>query len=177
MNNTNIPIVSQKGPVPDPIHAGLAAGWRVTDCARLADDLVMEADVVIVGSGAGGGVTAEILAQAGLRVLIVEEGALKSSSDFKMREADAYPALYQESAARKTRDKGINILQGRTVGGGTTVNWTSSFRTPPATLAYWNKHYGLADYTPETMAPWVSADGIVVTSIDCLALVGQPMPQ
>ena len=154
MNNTNIPIASQKGPIPDPIHAGLAAGWRVTDCARLNDDLVMEADVVIVGSGAGGGVTAEILARAGLRVVIVEEGALKSSTDFKMREADAYPALYQESAARKTRDKGINILQGRTVGGSTTVNWTSSFRTPPGTLAYWSEHYGLADYTPESMAPW-----------------------
>jgi choline dehydrogenase-like flavoprotein len=154
VSNTNIPIASQKGAIPDPIHAGLAAGWRVTDCARLDEDLVMEADVVIVGSGAGGGVTAEILARAGLRVVIVEEGALKSSTDFRMREADAYPALYQESAARKTRDKGINILQGRTVGGSTTVNWTSSFRTPPGTLAYWNQHYGLAGYTPASMAPW-----------------------
>ena len=154
MSTTNIPIASGKGPIPDPIQAGLAAGWQVTDCARLDGDMALEADVVIVGSGAGGGVTAEILARAGLRVLIVEEGALKSSSDFKKREADAYPALYQESAARKTRDKGINILQGRTVGGSTTVNWTSSFRTPPATLAYWNQHYALAGYTPETMAPW-----------------------
>lgn len=152
--NTNIPIAKARSPIPDPIQAGLAAGWRVTDCARLDADVTMEADVVIVGSGAGGGVTAEILARAGLRVLIVEEGALKSSTDFNMREADAYPALYQESAARKTRDKGINILQGRTVGGSTTVNWTSSFRTPPATLAYWGEHFGLAGYTPEAMAPW-----------------------
>jgi choline dehydrogenase-like flavoprotein len=140
--------------IPDPIQAGLAAGWQVTDCSTLAQDLVLEADVVIVGSGAGGGVTAETLALSGLRVLIVEEGALKSSKDFKMREADAYPALYQESAARKTRDKGINILQGRTVGGSTTVNWTSSFRTPPITLAYWNQRYGLKDYTPQALAPW-----------------------
>ena len=109
---------------------------------------------MIIGSGAGGGVTAEILALAGLKVVIVEEGALKSSKDFKMREADAYPALYQESAARKTRDKAINILQGRTVGGSTTVNWTSSFRTPDATLAYWQKHFGLADYSPAALAPW-----------------------
>jgi choline dehydrogenase-like flavoprotein len=140
--------------IPDPIQAGLAAGWRVTDCAQLSADTTLEADVVIVGSGAGGGVTAEILALSGLRVVIIEEGALKSSKDFKMREAEAYPALYQESAARKTRDKGINILQGRTVGGGTTVNWTSSFRTPDITLAYWNKHYGLKDYTPDALAPW-----------------------
>jgi choline dehydrogenase-like flavoprotein len=140
--------------IADPIQAGLAAGWRVTDCAQLTSDSTLEADVVIVGSGAGGGVTAEILALSGLRVIIVEEGALKSSKDFKMREAEAYPALYQESAARKTRDKGINILQGRTVGGSTTVNWTSSFRTPDITLAYWNQHFGLKDYTPGALAPW-----------------------
>ena len=92
-------------PIPDPITAGLAAGWRVTDASTLHVDRTLEADVVIIGSGAGGGITAELLARAGLSVLIVEEGGLKSSTDFKMREADAYPALYQESAARKTRDK------------------------------------------------------------------------
>ncbi|WP_295999914.1 GMC family oxidoreductase [Rugamonas sp.] len=154
MNNTNIPIAPAGGAIPDPIQAGLAAGWRVTDCTRIGDDFALEADVVIVGSGAGGGVSAEILTLAGLRVIIVEEGALKSSRDFKMREAEAYPALYQESAARKTRDKAINILQGRTVGGSTTVNWTTSFRTPPSTLAFWQRHHGLGDYTPEALAPW-----------------------
>jgi choline dehydrogenase-like flavoprotein len=154
-NPANIPIAPAGATViPDPIKAGLAAGWRVTDCARIERDLTLEADVVIIGSGAGGGVSAELLAKAGLSVVIVEEGALKSSSDFKMREADAYPQLYQESGARKTRDKGINILQGRTVGGTTTVNWTSSFRTPPDTLNYWVKHFGLKDYAPEAMAPW-----------------------
>lgn len=140
--------------VADPIRAGLAQGWRVLDASTLADDRTLEADVVIVGSGAGGGVSAEILARSGLSVIVVEEGALKSSGDFKMREADAYPALYQESAARKTLDKGINILQGRTVGGSTTVNWTSSFRTPPATLAWWRSRHALPDATPELLAPW-----------------------
>ncbi|WEF35400.1 GMC family oxidoreductase [Pseudoduganella chitinolytica] len=140
--------------IPDPIAAGVAAGWKVIDCATLTDDRVIEADVAVVGSGAGGGVTAEILTAAGLNVVIVEEGALKSSRDFRMREAEAYPALYQESAARKTKDKGINILQGRTVGGSTTVNWTSSFRTPPATLAHWQRRYGLADYSVEALQPW-----------------------
>ena len=140
--------------IPDPIQAGLATGWKVQDSASASDDQTLDADVVIIGSGAGGGVSAEILTLAGLKVIIVEEGALKSSKDFKMREADAYPQLYQESAARKTKDKGINILQGRTVGGSTTVNWTSSFRTPTPTLAYWARQFGLKDYTPETLAPW-----------------------
>lgn len=140
--------------IPDPIEAGLQRGWRVIDASTLTEDRTIEADVVIVGSGAGGGISAEILARSGLSVIVVEEGALKSSRDFKMREAEAYPQLYQESAARKTADKAINILQGRTVGGSTTVNWTSSFRTPDATLAWWRSQYALPAATPEQMAPW-----------------------
>ncbi len=140
--------------IPDPIQAGLANGWHVIDAAQLTSDLTVEADVAIVGTGAGGGVTAEILALAGLKVVLIEEGELKSSKDFKMREAQAYPTLYQESAARKTKDKAINILQGRTVGGSTAVNWTSSFRTPPGTLHFWQERYGLKDYSVEAMAPW-----------------------
>jgi choline dehydrogenase-like flavoprotein len=40
------------------------------------------------------------------------------------------------------------------VGGSTTVNWTSSFRTPKSTLAYWREHFGLTEMTDEAMAPW-----------------------
>ncbi|GAA4019662.1 GMC family oxidoreductase [Actimicrobium antarcticum] len=149
-------LLQNNNPIPDPIAAGLAAGWNVTDAATLESDRILDVDVVIIGTGAGGGVTAETLALAGLKVLLLEEGALKSSRDFKMREADAYPSLYQESAARKTRDKAINILQGRTVGGSTTVNWTSSFRTPDDTLLHWQRHYGLAGYTSTHLAPWFS---------------------
>jgi choline dehydrogenase-like flavoprotein len=140
--------------IADPIREGLARGWKVTEAARLERDVELEADVAIVGTGAGGGVTAEILAAAGLAVVLVEEGPLKSSTDFRMLEAQAYPQLYQESAARKTLDKAISILQGRCVGGSTTVNWTSSFRTPDATLAYWGERFGLADLSPAALAPW-----------------------
>lgn len=143
-------------PIRDPIQAGLAADWKVIDASTLTGHRDFEADVAIIGTGAGGGVTAEILALAGLSVLLIEEGPLKSSKDFKMREAQAYPTLYQESAARKTKDKSINILQGRAVGGSTTVNWTSSFRTPNDTLNYWQKAFGLKDYSAEALAPWFS---------------------
>ena len=145
---------SQNAPVADLIRAGVASGWRVIDAATLTAPLTIEADAVIVGTGAGGGVTAEILANAGFKVVLIEEGPLKSSSDFRMREADAYPELYQESAARKTKDKAISILQGRCVGGGTTVNWTSSFRTPPATLAHWSRAFDITGFASEDLAPW-----------------------
>ena len=140
--------------VGDPIVEGLARGWRAIDATSLTQASTFEADVCIVGTGAGGGIGADILSKAGLNVILIEEGPLRSSRDFRMREADAYPELYQESAARKTRDKAINILQGRCVGGSTTVNWTSSFRTPSSTLAWWRSHHGLAHMTDDAMRPW-----------------------
>jgi choline dehydrogenase-like flavoprotein len=139
---------------PDPFRAGLAAGWKVIDAATLGEDRSFEADVAIIGTGAGGGTAAEILSDAGLAVIMIEEGPLATSSDFRMRESDAYPQLYQESASRKTSDKAINILQGRCVGGGTTVNWTSSFRTPEATLQHWRDAFGLVGFGAADLAPW-----------------------
>jgi choline dehydrogenase-like flavoprotein len=143
-----------RGAISDPVRAGIARGWTVVDASALAQDLTLEADVAIVGTGAGGGVAAETLTDAGLRVLMIEEGPLRSSSDFRMHEADAYRDLYQESAARKTADKAINILQGRCVGGGTTVNWTSSFRTPETTLSHWKSAHRLRGFGSAELAPW-----------------------
>ncbi len=154
MTNITVAASQSQNPIADPIQAGIAAGWKIIDATALSDNRVFEADVAIIGTGAGGGVTAEILSLAGLKVVLIEEGPLKSSRDFKMREAQAYPALYQESASRKTKDKAINILQGRAVGGSTTVNWTSSFRTPTDTLAYWQKNFRLESYTAEALTPW-----------------------
>ena len=150
----NVSTASHTRLFPDPIQAGLQRGWKVMDAARDPIPAQLEADVVIIGTGAGGGISAEMLARAGLSVLMIEEGPLRSSRDFDMREATAYPTLYQESAARKTADKAINILQGRCVGGSTTVNWTSSFRTPEATLRVWADRYRLDDYSPQLLAPW-----------------------
>jgi NADPH-dependent 2,4-dienoyl-CoA reductase/sulfur reductase-like enzyme len=60
----------------DRIARGLESGWKVTDGAHLTESLTTEADVVVIGTGAGGGTTAEILARSGLSVILVEEGRL-----------------------------------------------------------------------------------------------------
>jgi len=138
----------------DPIARGLDSGWSVQDASLLDKNIDLEADVVIIGTGAGGGITAEILSNAGYEVVMVEEGPLKSSSHFHMKESEAYPQLYQDASARTTRDKAITILQGRCVGGSTTVNWTSSFDTPDQTLNHWQKVHGIEGHRPEEMAPW-----------------------
>jgi choline dehydrogenase-like flavoprotein len=140
--------------VKDPFREGLQRGWKVSGGALGPSPEKITCDVAIVGSGAGAGITAELLAKAGLQVLIIEEGPLKTSSDFNQRESEAYPQLYQESASRKTLDKAINIMQGRCVGGSTTVNWTSSFRTPASTLKFWQTHFELPDFQVDALAPY-----------------------
>ena len=141
-------------PVPDLFLQGVARGWQVIDAATIEHETTLEADVIIIGTGAGGGTSAEILTQNGFKVILVEEGSLKTSSDFKNDEAKAYAELYQEGLARATADGGIGILQGRTVGGTTTVNWTSSFRTPEPTLAHWASEHSVKGLDSQSLAPW-----------------------
>ncbi|AZG74606.1 GMC family oxidoreductase [Shewanella livingstonensis] len=138
----------------DPIITGLGAGWHHIDASTLEVDRHFDADVVIVGTGAGGGTAAEILTEAGLKVIMIEGGSLKSSTHFDMEERHAYPNLYQQAAAMKTADKGIGIFQGRTVGGSTTVNWTTSIRTPEQTLAFWEQEKSVKGLSSQALLPW-----------------------
>lgn len=141
-------------PIPDLFREGLSRGWTSYDGSRLERDLTLEADVAIVGTGAGGGTTAEILSQAGFKVLLIEEGPLRTSRDFKMQEPEAYGALYQEGFGRMSKDGAITILQGRAVGGTTLINWTSSFRTPDQTLQHWAEVHDVVGHSSNEMAPW-----------------------
>ena len=141
-------------PVPDLFADGLATGWTTYNGAQLEEDLTLEADIAIVGSGAGGGVSAEILSAAGYKVLLIEEGPLHSSKDFNLEEDTAFGRLYQEGGGRMTKNGGISIMQGRAVGGTTVVNWTASFRTPPPTLQHWASVHGVKGLDEATLAPW-----------------------
>ena len=140
--------------IKDPWKTGIKNGWDVIDGRSVSADRTLEADVVIIGTGAGGGVSAEILTQRGLKVILIEAGKLMSSDDFTLNEGQAYRDLYQEGAMRATKDAGITILQGRTVGGTTVVNWTSSFRTPSETLQYWQDTFGVENLLRQDLDPW-----------------------
>jgi len=134
----------------------LTAPGRIRD-AREESNLAVECDYVVVGSGAGGSIAAAVLADAGAHVMMVEEGGHHTRREFNMQEAWAYDTLYQDHGNRATEDLSITILQGRTVGGGTTVNWTSSFRTPEKTLALWASRHGLTGLDAATLEPHFAA--------------------
>ncbi|MEE2733599.1 MAG: GMC family oxidoreductase [Pseudomonadota bacterium] len=140
--------------IPDLFRQGMANGWVTHNGAALEAPLALDCDVLVIGTGAGGGTAAEIFAQQGLKVIMLEEGPLQTSNDFDMQEKKAYSSLYQEGLTRGTADGGFTIMQGRAVGGSTTVNWTASFRTPDQTLDHWTRVHGLKGFSKEEMAPW-----------------------
>jgi long-chain-alcohol oxidase len=106
-------------------------------------DTELACDVVVVGSGAGGGVVAAELARAGLDVVVLEKGGYAAERDFSHEEGDAYRDLYLYGLTLTTDDLGCRIVAGSTLGGGTVVNYTTSFATPPAVLAEWAEVSGV----------------------------------
>jgi len=129
----------------------------VHDASALEGDLTLDADVAVVGTGAGGATAAEVLARAGLRVVILEEGAYRTARDFTLHEGTASETMYYDGGSRTTKDGAMTILQGRTVGGSTTVNWTASFRVPDAVLEHWASAHGVQGLSPQELAPWYAA--------------------
>ncbi len=102
------------------------------------------ADAVVVGSGAGGGTAAAVLAAAGLDVVVLEKGPYRNEADFTHLESEAYRDLFLDQGMAATSDLGMGLLAGSNLGGGTTVNWTTSFATPPAVRDDWDRESGLA---------------------------------
>lgn len=129
----------------------------VLEGQTIASDLELQADVCIVGSGPGGAVAASTLARAGLKVVVLEAGGYFTKSRFRMLENEAYSMLYQEGAARSTKDLSIAMLQGKAVGGGSVVNWTTCFRTPEYVVEHWREHFGVAGINSQQLAPFFDA--------------------
>jgi choline dehydrogenase-like flavoprotein len=97
----------------------------------------LETDVVIVGSGCGGAVTAKNLAEAGLRVLVVEKSYSYSSKSFPMTPNEAYVNMFENAGATISEDGTMAVLAGSTWGGGGTVNWSAALQTQAYVRQEW----------------------------------------
>jgi choline dehydrogenase-like flavoprotein len=109
------------------------------------DEVTLEADVVVVGSGAGGGVVAGRLARAGLTVVVLEGGGYFAEPDFNQVEIWAHQNLYWRGGPTPTADMNVTIQAGACLGGGTTINWTNALRTKDRVREEWASEHGLED--------------------------------
>jgi choline dehydrogenase-like flavoprotein len=114
------------------------------------------ADVCIIGSGCGGGATAKILAQAGKKVIVVEEGGYFKTEDFQPTEEFAFSNLYRQRAGQATDNLAVTVLQGKCIGGSSTVNWTTSLRTPDFVLEQWAAKFGVEGMRTKDLDPYFS---------------------
>jgi len=102
-------------------------------------EMTLDCDVVVVGSGAGGGPVAGVLTEAGLDVVLVETGGYYDDADFDGAELTALTGFYA-NAPTASRDESVGLIAGSCLGGGTVVNYTSSFRTPGPIREEWAAH-------------------------------------
>jgi choline dehydrogenase-like flavoprotein len=107
-------------------------------------------DILIIGSGSGGGLAAGMLTKAGKDVVLVEKGDFYNEEKFNLQEGDMISKLYDRGGALTTKDASIGIFAGSCLGGGTTVNWSGSFKTPDYILNEWESEHGLKHVNEST---------------------------
>jgi long-chain-alcohol oxidase len=124
-------------------------------------DTTLDCDVCVVGSGAGGGTSAGVLAAAGLDVVVLEAGPGWARDELGGEELEGSRRLYLEGATSATDDQSLDFLAGGCLGGGTTVNWTTSFRTPQDVREEWAAHgipaFAGEDFERSLDAVWARA--------------------
>ena len=114
------------------------------------DGEVLEADVVVVGSGAGGGTIAGVLATQGKRVVVLEVGGATSERDYRQLEIEASTTMMYRNGLSVSADGNIGLLAGATLGGGTTINWHNCLKPSAEVRREWASEHGLTDVdTPE----------------------------
>jgi choline dehydrogenase-like flavoprotein len=138
-----------------------------------ADPVELTADVVVIGSGAGGGVVAGELATAGLDVVVLEAGGHHEEEDFPADELTALRELYWRGGLTLTEDGNIALLAGATLGGGSTINWQNCVPPPDAIRESWAGEHGLTGLDGEDFERHLSSvlQRVSATS-DCTDLNG-----
>ena len=135
--------VGYPGPLPHEPHEN---DTRLPELA-ITGDTTLDCDVVVVGSGAGGGVAAGVLAQGGRSVIVLEKGAQHTPKDFSWIEGESFASSYLDRGLIMTESGSLPILAGQGLGGGTVINYSTSFAMPDRTREQWDHLSGLDLFT------------------------------
>ncbi len=149
----------------------------------------LDADVVVIGSGPGGGVTAGMLAAAGRKVLVLEKAAMLTEERFGGQELDGLGNLFLDRGLAATHDRWISIRAGSAVGGGSVINWSSSLRAPASVREEWraagvgddlDEHYAAIEAdmgVNSDESPLNGPNGRLAAGLDALGLPWQVIPR
>ncbi|MBP6826724.1 MAG: GMC family oxidoreductase N-terminal domain-containing protein [Saprospiraceae bacterium] len=102
----------------------------------------LDCDVLVIGSGAGGSIVAAELAAAGHDVLIVEKSGYSPTHTFTQEEVPMLQRHFEAGGLLTSQSGAVTVLAGSTLGGGTTINWAASLRTPDYVLEEWASEHG-----------------------------------
>jgi len=133
-------------------HAG-----QVRVFADYDRDFVEEADVVVVGSGPAGAVSAFELCSAGLRVVLVEEGPPFTPRDFRQEGSLSMARTMRDGGLRSTTGHFMPVLQACALGGGSLINSAICVRPPDFVFDEWCTRYELAHTTRAALDPHFDA--------------------
>ncbi|HET9972658.1 MAG TPA: GMC family oxidoreductase [Streptosporangiaceae bacterium] len=124
----------------------------------ISGELTLECGAVVVGSGAGGATVAAELAEAGVDVIMLEEGGYHPTESFTAGTGRALRTLYRDGGGGMAIGRpSVLYAEGRCVGGSTVVNGGMSWRTPARVLARWAEQEGLRAIGERDLAPYFEA--------------------
>jgi choline dehydrogenase-like flavoprotein len=123
----------------------VSAGKHVTFASFGQAGVDVEADFVVVGSGAGGAAAAVILARGGHRVAVVEAGPWRAPEDYPFTTYGAMRDLFSDWGSLVTQSRAFwPVVQASCVGGTTVINSAIVVRTPGDCFDRWEREYGVA---------------------------------
>jgi choline dehydrogenase-like flavoprotein len=140
-------------------HDRLRAGFQAATVVAGPSHLVLETDVLVVGSGAGGSfVAAELAARTRERVLILEKGDFIEPVEFLQRERLMMPRILDtefsviEVFGFQVPTVSTAVAIGKLVGGSATINHALAFEPPRPVIRDWHDQLG-AELTYDDLAP------------------------
>src|SRR2546422_7793146 len=148
--NPNWPSIGYAGPHRRASQAAREPSEFSIESLRPANETSLEADVCVVGTGAGGSVIAAKLAESGHRVIVLEAGPYRTADAFTQREAEAYDTMFQGHGVLTTRDSAFSVLAGQTAGGSSTINWMTCLKPPRWARDEWERECGLTGVASPT---------------------------
>lgn len=117
-------------------HTLILIPKRELRCINKAESIY--ADVVVIGSGAGGATVFERLAKRGIDVLLIEEGSAVTQNVLDDSIPERIRMLYRNAGLSPILGiPPIAYGEGRVLGGSTEINGGLLWKTPPPVLADW----------------------------------------